>query len=212
MNAMRHLSKFAILAGLGVATAACGDVARTGRAPVYLVIDSLSAQAGSSTDAEPTSYLQSDVLTLVTQPEPCSPESPCPTTFNDSGRVVLRMSPKNIGTPGNPLTPSTNNEVTITRYRVQYRRADGRNTPGVDVPHGFDGAATGTVPATGQLSLGFELVRHVAKLEAPLAALINNRTIITTIADVTFYGRDQVGNDISVSGSIQVDFGNFADR
>jgi len=28
---------------------------------------------------------------------------------------------------------------------------------------------------------------------------------------VTFYGTDRVGNDISVTGSIQVDFGNFGD-
>ena len=37
-------------------------------------------------------------------------------------------------------------------------------------------------------------------------------TIITTIAEVTFYGQDLVGNDIQATGSIQVDFGNFADR
>jgi hypothetical protein len=29
---------------------------------------------------------------------------------------------------------------------------------------------------------------------------------------VTFYGHDQVGNDVSVMGSIQIDFGNFADK
>ena len=27
----------------------------------------------------------------------------------------------------------------MTRYRVEFRRTDGRNTPGVDVPYGFDG-------------------------------------------------------------------------
>ncbi len=42
--------------------------------------------------------------------------------------------------------------------------------------------------------------------------LVNNPTIITTIADVTFYGQDLVGNEIQATGSIQVDFGNFADR
>ena len=42
--------------------------------------------------------------------------------------------------------------------------------------------------------------------------LINNPTIITTIAAVTFYGQDLVGNEIQATGNIQVDFGNFADR
>jgi hypothetical protein len=28
---------------------------------------------------------------------------------------------------------------------------------------------------------------------------------------VTFFGRDQAGNDLSVTGSIGVQFGNFAD-
>ena len=79
------------------------------------------------------------------------------------------------------------------------------------MPYAFDGAVTGTVPVGGTLSLGFELVRHDAKMEAPLAALATNPQIITTIADVTFYGRDVVGNEINVTGSIQVDFGNFAD-
>jgi hypothetical protein len=107
--------------------------------------------------------------------------------------------------------PSSNSEVTISRYHVAYRRADGRNTPGVDVPYAFDGAATATT-VNGVLSLSFELVRHVAKMESPLVELGSNSAIITTIAEVTFYGRDQVGNDVTVSGTLQIDFGNFGDK
>ena len=103
------------------------------------------------------------------------------------------------------------NEVTITRYHVEYTRADGRNTPGADVPYSFDGAATGTIPAGGSLTLGFDLVRNVAKQESPLAQLRTSPNIITSIALVTFYGRDRVGNNVSVTGQIQIDFGNFGD-
>ena len=39
--------------------------------------------------------------------------------------------------PTRPTTPI--NAITLTRYRVDFRRTDGRNTPGVDVPYGFDG-------------------------------------------------------------------------
>jgi hypothetical protein len=34
---------------------------------------------------------------------------------------------------------------------------------------------------------------------------------ISTIADITFYGRDQVGNDVSITGSISVNFSDWGD-
>jgi hypothetical protein len=194
------------LGALVLTSASCGDVARTGRAPVYLVIDRLEGSAGGREQGEPSGTLRSDVQTLIVE-SPCSEESPCPSVFNDSGIVALRIVPKDIGV----VAPSANNEVTIRRYRVVYTRADGRNTPGVDVPSGFEGGLTGTVPASGGVELGFELVRHVAKEQAPLAQLISSPRIITTTAEVTFYGEDRVGNDISVTGSILIEFGNFGD-
>ena len=83
--------------------------------------------------------------------------------------------------------------------------------PGVDVPYAFDGAVTATIAAGGTGSTGFELVRHVAKGESPLVQLIESPNTISTIADVTFYGSDQVGNDVSATGSMLVEFGNFGD-
>jgi hypothetical protein len=151
-----------------------------------------------------TNTIASDVITTVTSPAPCTTEVPCLTIFSDPGAALLRVVPKDIST-----SPSSNNDVTITRVHVLYRRADGRNVQGVDVPYAFDGAATATVPANGSASIGFTLVRNAAKAESPLIQLQHNGSIITTIADVTFYGRDRVGNDISVTGSIQIDFGNF---
>jgi hypothetical protein len=169
-------------------------------------MDSLEAAPGNKPGAM-AGTLFSDVVTNVTSPEPCSTSNPCPTVFADVGQAILHLTPKDAG-----IAPTTNNQVTIRRYHVSYRRADGRNTPGVDVPHGFDGGATGTVPPAGSLTLGFELVRHSAKEEAPLIQLKVNPQVISTIADVTFYGTDQVGNDISATGSISIDFGNFGDQ
>jgi hypothetical protein len=194
---MRDVKTLIVTAALAGACASCGDVVREGKSPMFLVIDRLQASqgGGASTFGNP---LQSDVVTGTT-------------VFNDLGQVVLRVVPKNIGTAASPAAPSSNNEVTITRFHVQYTRADGHNTQGVDVPFAFDGAVTGTIiPASGT-TLVFELVRHSAKLEAPLAGLTSNIIVLTTIADVTFYGRDRVGNEISVTGSIQVDFANFGD-
>ncbi len=212
MNAMRYFNRLAVLAALGAVTASCGDVARSGRAPVFLVIASMGASSGGATGGPVSGFLQSDVQRLVTTPAPCTATAPCATTFSDNGTATFHLALKDIGSVASPASPSSNNQVTITRYRINYRRADGRNTPGVDVPYGFDGGGTVTVPASGTASLGFELVRHAAKAEAPLVQLITNPTIITTIAEVTFYGKDLVGNEIQASGNIQVDFGNFADR
>ena len=183
------LAGMTVLAG---ASAACGDFIRQDRSPVTLVIDRLEAASGQS--ATFGGSLQSDVLTNGG-------------IISDSGRVTMRLIPKDVGT-----TPSATNAVTIDRYRVTFRRADGRNTPGVDVPQPFDSAVTFSVPATGVVSHTFELIRHIAKLEAPLGALAQSiGLIVSTVADVTFYGHDQAGNEVSVSGSIGVQFGNFAD-
>ena len=207
---MRNAARLVTLAVLVAASISCGDVARSGSSPVYLVIDLLQGIRGGPNAAQPAGTLISDVITNVTSPAPCSTDTPCPTIFGDSGQVALRAPLKDIGT-GVPLLPTSNNEVTINRYHIEYIRADGRNTPGVDVPFAFDGAATGTIPAGGTLTLGFELVRNAAKQEAPLVQLRTSPNIITTIARVTFYGQDRTGNAVSVMGQIQVNFGNFGD-
>jgi len=200
----RVFRSVALVAGV-VAATSCGDVVRQGRAPVFLVIDTLSAARGS-VPATFTATLSSDVITNVIQPAPCSTATPCPTTFNDLGRAVLSLAMKNVS-----VEPTTNNQVTIRRYRVDYTRTDGRNVQGVDVPYGFDGAATVTIVPGASATVGFEIVRNAAKQEAPLVQLINGSNTIDAIATVTFYGTDQVGNDVSVSGAIRVTFGNFAD-
>ena len=207
---MCNSARFIGLAAIVAASISCGDVVRQGRAPVYLVIDTLQAAQGN----RPTtlvSVLTSDVVTNVTSPDPCTAARPCPTVFNDVGSAQLRLSLKDIGSPSTPSRPTTNNDVTITRIHINYRRADGRNTPGVDVPYPWDAAATVTVPSSGNATIAFELVRHAAKEESPLFQLRSSPSIINTITEVTFYGRDQVGNEVSVTGLIQINFGNFGD-
>ena len=195
-----------VCAGFG---SACGEVARQGQSPVQVVINSLEAASGNR-PAQLAGTLRSDVVTMVTA-APCSATSPCATIFDDVGEVTMSLQLKDPGTPLTPSSPSTLNQVTFTRYRVVYRRSDGRNTPGVDVPQPIDSALTFTVPASGQATAGFEIVRHTAKQEAPLAALAFNPTIIATVAEVTFYGRDQAGHDVIASGTIGINFGNFGD-
>ena len=189
----------AVLAS-SVLSVSCGKVAGQGTGGSYLIINRLEAAPG----ADPTEFtgtLLSDVLTIVDE---------VPTIFNDVGRVTLSVGMKNPGPASGPNSPSQYDFITVDRYRVRFTRADGRNTPGVDVPYGFDGAVTLTVGDEEQ-SVAFEMVRHVMKMEAPLAALAQNATTITTIAEVTFYGRDLAGREVAASGRILVNFGNVAD-
>jgi hypothetical protein len=210
MTGMRIVTRILTTATL-LAAVSCGSAVRTGSSPVFLVIDTLSSKRGGSSSGQDSTVLSSDVLTIITTGGTCTTSNPCATIFPDGGSATLRLSPKNIGTTTAPNTPSQNNEVLITRIHISYRRTDGRNVEGVDVPFSFDTAATGTVPATGTLTLGFELVRSQAKTDAPLMALESNGVVISTIADVTFFGQDRTGNAISATGSIAVNFANFGD-
>jgi hypothetical protein len=206
---MRNLKRFLALVALGATATSCGGVVRSGRSPAYLVIDSLGGIRGAATAGTASSTLTSDVITNITSPPPCAQDAPCPTIFADAGEATMHVALKDPGTAAAPSTPTQVNAITITRYHVEYVRADGRNTPGVDVPYGFDGAVTVTVSA--QTTFGFQLVRVVAKEETPLRQLRTSSSFITVIAHVTFYGHDQAGNEVTATGSIQVDFGNYGD-
>lgn len=201
-------ARAALIGAVALSAASCGEVARTGQSPAFLIIDSIQGASGADPGAF-GSTLSSDVLTNV----PGAGNVRVPTVFADLGRVTLRLAMRNPGSTANPTSPSTLNEVTITRYRVTYRRSDGRNTQGVDVPYGFDGAFTLTIPSGGSAGAGFDLVRVQAKLEPPLRNLANGgaQNVISTIAEVTFYGRDQAGNEVSATGTISVNFSDFGD-
>lgn len=209
MSAMLNSWRTLVATGLAAVAVGCGDMATDSRSPVQLTLLSLQAASGATPD-EFGSTLHSDVVTNVQQTVGGQQVS-VPTIFGDNGEAQFAIILKDPGSdPSSPAAPSELNWVTVTRYRVVYRRTDGRNTPGVDVPFPFDSAVTVTVTGDGG-SAGFQLVRTSAKQEAPLRPLVNNPDIISTIADVTFYGRDQAGNDVSVTGSIGIDFGNFGD-
>ena len=74
-------------------------------------------------------------------------------------------------------------------------------------------AVTVTVGAGSTVQVAFDLVRVQAKLEPPLKNLAAGgaQNVISTIAEVTFFGRDQAGNEVSVTGSISVNFSDWGD-
>jgi hypothetical protein len=208
---VRHAAAILLTGAAALSSVSCGNVARTGRSPSYLIIDLIEAASG----ADPTKFatvLNSDVETIV-ESQVNGQTVRTPTVFNDPAKATFRIALKNAGTTVNPVTPSTLNEVTITRYRVNFVRADGRNTPGVDVPYGFDGAFTLTVTVDGSATAGFDIVRHQSKREPPLSNMTGGGAarLLSTIAEITFYGRDQAGNEVTVSGSMTVNFADFGD-
>jgi hypothetical protein len=180
-----------------LATTACSDKVLQGKGSSYLVIELLEAASGPS--GTYSTVLQSDVATKTGG------------AYEDYGQVTLRIAMKDV-TVVTGVEPTANNLITVNRYHVDFVRSDGRNTQGVDVPYSVDGATTGTI-GVGATSLTFTLVPLQRKLEAPLLALRNHggAIAIMTIANVTFYGYDQAGNTVSVTGSISVNFADWAD-
>jgi hypothetical protein len=208
-NAFSTVARAGILL-LAIAATGCGQYVRdAGRAPAQPIILALVGASGAQPDKF-SGTVQADVLTYVNKTIGTE-QVRVPTVFNDLGAVTMRLVLKDPGAAGSVAAPTPLNQVTFTRYTVVYRRSDGRNTPGVDVPYPMDGGLTFTAQSDKDITATFELVRHTAKEDAPLRALVTNPVIISTVAEITFYGRDQAGNDVSVTGRISVDFGDFGD-
>ncbi len=129
-------SRVVLASALAAATLAsgCGDVVRQGEGSSYLIVQRLEAAPG----AEPEEFrgnLLSDVITVVDD---------VASVYNDVGEVTMSLAMKDPAL----TSPTSANFITLSRYRVRYIRSDGRNTPGVDVPYGFDGGLTMTVNGT----------------------------------------------------------------
>jgi hypothetical protein len=194
----RQIAGLLTVVALGLGVSSCSDTVRQGRSPAYLIVEQLEAASGADQE-DFSNELSSDVATNGTR-------------FEDLGRATFSLALKNIGSPAQSTAPTVNNFITVTRYHVEFRRTDGRNTPGVDVPYAFDGAGTITV-GDSATTLGFVLVRAQSKFEPPLSNLVGlgGSVLISTIADVTFFGKDQTGNDVAATGSISVNFADWGD-
>jgi len=198
-RAWRTAAGLAALTTFVTSLASCTVGQTAGVSPAYLIIE----QLGGASGAAPGTFggsLESDVLTNNS-------------ILQDNGQVQFRLALKDPGSADSPTTPTSTNFITVTRYHVKYTRTDGRGTPGVDVPQPFDGAMTATVRDAGATTATMVLVRIQAKIEAPLAALasLGGEVAISTIAEITFYGKDQAGRDVSVTGYISITFADWAD-
>ena len=208
---VRKLATGGLLALALAGGVSCGGLNKeAGIGPSYLYIEQLTAASGAKPDSF-GNVLQADVITYVKK-QIGGEQVLQATIFEDMGRAVLRMALKDPGSAGAPTTPTYVNSITVTRYRVVFKRADGRNTQGIDVPFAFDGGATGTFDSNGG-TLSFSIVRAQAKMEAPLMALRSGGgdVLVSTIAEITFYGHDQNNNEVSVTGMMSINFCDWGD-
>jgi hypothetical protein len=129
---------------------------------------------------------------------------------NDEISVNVAVRFKNPNLP----VPSVPNAVFLERYTIEYVRSDGRAVQGVDVPFALTGNLTAVidVASSGSVGVPIEIVRVQQKLEPPLRNLRNLRgsIAISCFANVTVYGRTTEGSVVSASGSLQVDFADWA--
>lgn len=174
------------------------DFITNNSASVFMEIASIEAASGSSVGGE----IRSDVV---------SDEG---SVFNDDANVTVNIFRKN------PSVSSTSplEHTYMDSYEVRYTRVDGHNVEGVDVPFHITGplgnARVHTPTDTGELEieLPITIVRHAAKLEPPLRNLRKGGglDLITTVAEVTIYGRQINGQALKATGRVQVTFSDFA--
>ena len=197
---------FGSLVSLGGCTA---DWAKQNDSSILFEIGRIQAASNTVSSGASGSVLYSDISQFI----------------NDDVQVDVNIFQKN----PNITASSPNNHVYIESYNVRFFRTDGRNTEGVDVPYSITGPV-GSVrihtPSSGteqQLTVNVTLVRQQAKLEPPLRNMIggvlvslpalgfSGPGILTTVAEVTIYGRTLTGSNLTASGRIQVTFADFVD-
>jgi len=121
----------------------------------------------------------------------------------------------------NPLPDSPEHDITyymnvvVDQIDVEFLRTDGRNVEGVDVPYRFTQPMNQLVAVDDTVEIPFVLIRHVAKLEAPLLALrdiTSQSYILQLVAKVTIHGKDLGGHRVApVTSYLTVWCANFAD-
>lgn len=133
--------------------------------------------------------------------------------FSDNATLAVAVRFKNPNISTVPQIPSA---VIIERYEIKYRRSDGRGVEGQDVPFAISGNLTAgfDVKTSGTDPLIIEVVRAQAKLEPPLRNLriSGGAIIVTMFADITLHGRTISGQTVTTTGSLQIDFADWADQ
>ena len=202
---------------LAISMAGCvPDWAKENETGLIMEIAEIATFAGGQSGGEAGSILLSDV------------SFDDGGVINDDALVTVNLYRKN------PTVSSTSplEHVRLESYQVRYFRTDGHSIEGVDVPHRITGPLSSlrihTPTDTGEVEIEapITIVRHQAKLEAPLINIAGGRralttrtrlhpgqAFITTVAEITIYARQVTTREpLSATGTVQVTFADFADE
>jgi hypothetical protein len=137
---------------VALAMTACNSCTADGTSATMLVIASLTGNDLEGNEGSTTVF--SDVITNGG-------------IINDNGVAEIKALPLD------PLLEITTQymDVLVDQIDVEFRRTDGRNVEGVDVPYHFHQPMSMLVTTLVPVKIPFVLIRHAAKMEAPLLAL-----------------------------------------
>jgi len=196
----RRTIRVLVLAALAFALAACNPLENETLSMSQLIVLSLKGldAAGKAAD-----YIQSDVL----YENPTTGATSIIADIATASLTAKMLDPD----PITGISPYA--DVQLTGYTVTFYRADGHNTPGVDVPYPFEGNLNTLVKVGSTTAVGFVIVRESAKQESPLIDILQSGSraeVFTATAQVDFYGHDLTGAEVKATGFISVTFANYA--
>jgi hypothetical protein len=187
----------ALLLLAALAVSACNPIVNDSTSNTMLIIESLT---GLDLDGLASGFCKSDVLYV-------DPSTGATSIVADIGTAILSSQPLD---PNPILGNSTYLDIQLTKVSIVYVRADGRNTPGQDVPYPFEAGVAGTVRVGTLFTLSFTLVREAAKLESPLIQLRDVAETLEVTAEITFWGKDLSGRAVKAVGYLPITFANYA--
>lgn len=172
-----------------------------------LVIVALLLASCVAKENDSTSGTMLQIVSLTDKDTKLPVFSDVSTFINDIGMADINALPLDPLLATTAATPYF--DVLVDQIDVEFKRTDGRNVEGVDVPYRFTQPMSFLVPINGTATIPFMLIRHVAKLEAPLLALCeefpNQGKVLQLVAMVTFHGKDLGGHRVApVTGYISV--------
>jgi hypothetical protein len=182
----------------GLALTSCNlnpNFANNGNSPILLLITAINGGA----------VLDSDVVSG----EGATP----PLSFICPDIVGVRVENK-LKNP-NLATIDFRGDIVINRYEVHYFRSDGRGVQGVDVPFAISGNLAVEVISGAAVTIPIEVVRRQAKLEPPLITLAAGNSgapVLTVFAEITLHAATTIGQTMTASGRLQIDFADFGDK
>ncbi len=202
MKTMRYTPRIARVLAVTVlafALAGCNALENVTDSMSRLVVVSLM---GLNVEGSAADYIQSDVLFE-------DPSTGATSIIADIATAVMTAQMLD----PDPITGiSPYADIQLEKYQVTFTRADGRNTPGVDVPYPFEGDLTALIRVGAQTGVSFVIVRESAKMEPPLLDILQDSTRaenFTAIATVNFFGHDLSGKAVKATAAISITFANY---